>query len=587
MTSIDPMDGGTDGLGSYDDATYHDDGGSTEVYEETYEPSYTDDGSYDPAPPPPPGSAAETGDHLTPPPVPEDAATTYVEDTPPAPPGSAAETGDHLTPPPPPGTSDLDAGSVLQVGPEMAAPTGIDLVPTVDDTVELGGPDTLPPTPDLLPPDATDGIVPLAPIDTPTVLSDGDELDFGEWQSEFEEWRTALNTTGTSPLVGGDHTDEPWGDSQFWFRQNSTFTCGPASATQIISDFTGQISVNENDLANYVTEKQWWVDENLDGTIDGMGIDHLAQLMTDKGVPSAVTTGTLDNVSGYLAEGRAVVLFLDNENLPGQAEQDGLEGGPQDDANHFVRITGIDTARGIAYLSDPGRADGQNLQVPLTMLEEAWNDSGHQMVVTTGVDPTPDGQATTTTPAPAPTPPTTTTTTGNQNPAGVPPTGVPPTGTTTGPDGTTLPPQGTPDGTPPPPDETPTTPTGTDGPDDARSPDADEPSVPAPRSTSAPASLSETTRVTTERISLVPDAPGGPVSMPATPSTPVAATPDLALSERIDSMLEAATVDPVDLSAPASQPDGLFDPRLGFVVLPVAVSAGVAATLGYAKLRNR
>jgi hypothetical protein len=223
-------------------------------------------------------------------------------------------------------------------------------------------------------------------------------------------------------------------------------------------------------------------------------------------------------------------------------------------------LTGIDEARGIVYLSDPGRADGQNLVVPIDMLKEAWNESNNYMVLTDAADPTPDGQPVTT---------TTTNTPGSVIPPGQP---------------------GSPEYQPG--TETPQAPTEKpDGPDSAPQRDISVPAATTPVATppappAAPAPAAPATPAHATQAPVRASVPTPPAAAPAVEPPPV----DFGISDSINDMLTAATTaaaPPVDLTTPASQPDGLFDSALGFVLLPVAVSAGVAATLGYTKLRSR
>jgi hypothetical protein len=365
------------------------------------------------------------------------------------------------------------------------------------------------------------------------------------WQSAYDQWNTVVTNTGHVPVASDPaldlETTSPIGepsDASFWFQQKSQFTCGPSVATQIISDFTGNVQLDETAAWEYAASKNWLVDEDGDGDYDGMYPKDIAQLLTDHGVPSTLETGQdVDDLVRYLSEGKAVVLSLDNENLPGMQELDGLEGNgllavnpnQQDDSNHVVRLIGIDTERGIAYLSDPGRPDGKNLAVPLEMLKEAWNDSGNLAIVSVAGDPTPDAAATPANPQP----------------------------------GETQTPQPAPAETTPAP---------------APAPQADAEPAPAPaapaRPASAPAATPSVVRTETVTTSMTPPADVAPL--------------DLGVSDQINDMLQTAAdaaTPPVDLTTPSSQPDGLFDSALGFVLIPVAVSAGVAGTLGYRQLR--
>jgi hypothetical protein len=154
-------------------------------------------------------------------------------------------------------------------------------------------------------------------------------------------------------------------DSQYWFQQGTNFTCGPAAVTQILEDFTGQQFDNEYAVANDALSMGWLSDQ-------GMPLGSLDDLLTRWGVPSHVEQGGTDpltafqTVDQYIAEGRSVVLFVDaSEYWAGDTNRD---------AYHFVRILDVDFDRGVAVLSDSGTPDGQNLEVPLSTLNDAWTD---------------------------------------------------------------------------------------------------------------------------------------------------------------------------------------------------------------------
>jgi hypothetical protein len=184
-------------------------------------------------------------------------------------------------------------------------------------------------------------------------------------------------------------------DASFWFQQNTQYTCGPASATQIVEDFTGVDYPNEDALAAYANQMGWLSDT-------GMQPQHLADLLTAHGVPSSVVPNqNWENLAGYLQEGRSVVMFVDGfDYWPGGDGQDQPENTGTDVVNHFARIVAIDTERGVAILADPGTPNGYQLEVPLGTLEEAWNDvtsydaygnptSDRMLVVSNYGDPTP------------------------------------------------------------------------------------------------------------------------------------------------------------------------------------------------------
>jgi hypothetical protein len=58
------------------------------------------------------------------------------------------------------------------------------------------------------------------------------------------------------------------------------------------------------------------------------------------------------------------------------------EGGNRAEENHFVVVTGIDTAAGVVHLNDSGVRAGRDEQVSLATFEAAWETSDNFAVVT-------------------------------------------------------------------------------------------------------------------------------------------------------------------------------------------------------------
>jgi hypothetical protein len=193
-------------------------------------------------------------------------------------------------------------------------------------------------------------------------------MDIDGQPSGLDDLFTGLAPDGVAD-AGADGVIGDVTDADFWFEQGTGFTCGPSSATQIIEDFTGADLPDETVVAEVAAERGWL-------TADGIAPDDLAALLTEFGVPSTVERGQdWDDLAGYLAEGRAVVMMVDAYDYwAGQDQLDQPENSDEDVANHVIRIVGIDTVRGVAIVSDSGTDDGRRLEISLEALEEAWND---------------------------------------------------------------------------------------------------------------------------------------------------------------------------------------------------------------------
>jgi hypothetical protein len=196
---------------------------------------------------------------------------------------------------------------------------------------------------------------------------------------------TAPQTVTTSPDAA---TPTVQHDLQYWFYQHTDYTCAPASATELINEFTGTHFANEDAVADYAQQQGW-----LSGT--GMTFDDLPALLDHFGVPAheeSAGTGpeqaltTLEHAVDDQHKG--VVMFVNAADY-WYKDEGASEGGA---APHAVRIVDIDEKNGLAVLSDTGNPGGKGITVPLSQLMLAWGqeqDGGtdYPLVVTDGTDP--------------------------------------------------------------------------------------------------------------------------------------------------------------------------------------------------------
>jgi predicted double-glycine peptidase len=89
-------------------------------------------------------------------------------------------------------------------------------------------------------------------------------------------------------------------------------------------------------------------------------------------------TGSLSDLEGYLAQGREVMIELDDQRIwhqPGTPDSGA--------ANHYVVVTGVDPSTNTVFINDPGTPDGREESIPLSDFESAWSTSNDVMIVTT------------------------------------------------------------------------------------------------------------------------------------------------------------------------------------------------------------
>ncbi|OZF01330.1 C39 family peptidase [Rhodococcoides fascians] len=187
---------------------------------------------------------------------------------------------------------------------------------------------------------------------------------------------TANSDTGEDSGVHGNPVQ--W--TIDWFYQQVDGYCGPAVVGQLVAEYTG---------AN-ITDPQHLVDRAVElGLLSaedpaaGMTLPDIERLLEDQGVPATISSGSLDELRARLGDGHAVIAMVDS----GEIWQPSREGAEDNNPDHVLVVAGIDDDRGVVILSDPGVPNGSQLEVPIEQFEQAWADSGNQMLVADHPDP--------------------------------------------------------------------------------------------------------------------------------------------------------------------------------------------------------
>jgi hypothetical protein len=191
--------------------------------------------------------------------------------------------------------------------------------------------------------------------------------------SEALDEAAAPESSAVPPPAGDDLAGDPVGDAEHWFQQARNGFCAPASVAQIVSEYSGVHFPDESAFVQLASE-QGLFSVGMDG-VPGMTPENTLALLESAGVPASLQVGTTADLVQYLEEGRGILLFLDSgEVWTGEAVEDNTY-------DHAVVLTGIDTERGVAILSDPGSPDGNLEEVPLEVFTDAWADSQNAMIV--------------------------------------------------------------------------------------------------------------------------------------------------------------------------------------------------------------
>ena len=164
-----------------------------------------------------------------------------------------------------------------------------------------------------------------------------------------------------------------------WFYQQVDGYCGPTSVAIIANEFSDA----------GITDPQVMVDQayNMGLTQDiseGLYMEDIQTLLDASGVPCETVTSSMDDLAARLDAGCGVIAAVDSGELWGDSAD---AAGEDNMPDHALVVTEIDTNTGMVTLEDPGNPDGNGTQVPISQFEDAWADSGFQMVATTEGDP--------------------------------------------------------------------------------------------------------------------------------------------------------------------------------------------------------
>lgn len=255
--------------------------------------------------------------------------------------------GDELITP----AADETTTDLLDVGTEIGDPLLPDAqtIPT-DDGTETDDAAPVPPIPAVSVPDLDEPITPAVDTDDAIVAPED-------------------GTHGNAAAWTGD-----------WFFQEVDGYCGPSSAAQVVSEYTGLDISDPQQLVDRALELGLFVGGD---PTNGMTITSVEVLLEDQGVPCHVESSSMDDLAAKLDDGYGVIAMVDSGELWTPAD----EIFEDDTADHVLVVAGIDTDRGVVTLSDPGNPDGNGLEVPISQFEGAWADSGNTMLVADDTDP--------------------------------------------------------------------------------------------------------------------------------------------------------------------------------------------------------
>lgn len=187
-------------------------------------------------------------------------------------------------------------------------------------------------------------------------------------------------------IFDGEMAGEPAADLPNWHLQETGYTCAVAAQEFILDELTGH-DWTESQLAEEARQYGW-----LD---NGTAPDDMGKLLELHGIGVERSYGNdIDDVIRELEAGHKINVAVDADEVWEKGEHFGDDlfdpGIPGTDANHAVQVIGVDTtdpANPLVVLNDSGDPNGQGVMIPADEFMDAWADSGHYMVATTGGPP--------------------------------------------------------------------------------------------------------------------------------------------------------------------------------------------------------
>jgi hypothetical protein len=207
----------------------------------------------------------------------------------------------------------------------------------------------------------------------------------------------AHSAVGTlTPLGQATEFGNPGQYHDYWFYQGHNESCAPASITQVIEAQTG-INLHGEALVQHELAE-------LHLPSGDLKLPQAQTLLNHFDIPSHLQdypnnpSAALSQLEQYLHDGRNVVLSVNASPIWYDSmtydNTHAADGKPSDEwADHAVVISAINTHTGMVTLSDTGNPggldlptvgdhDGNEEQVPISLLMDAWQGSDYSMLVT-------------------------------------------------------------------------------------------------------------------------------------------------------------------------------------------------------------
>jgi hypothetical protein len=187
---------------------------------------------------------------------------------------------------------------------------------------------------------------------------EGDYIPIYDEPSYFQEFVTDF---GESFSFIGDESNV-----QFWDLQEADYSCAIACQKNVIDSLL-LTDLPEEMLSDFASKV------GIYDPYSGTSIEDLGKVLDIFNIPNeTVENSSLDYISSLLSSGEKVIAGIDSNLINGVTDMF--------PAGHAVQVVGVfNDSEGpfSVLLNDPGRPDGQGLEVPVELFKQAWNTYGN------------------------------------------------------------------------------------------------------------------------------------------------------------------------------------------------------------------
>ncbi|WP_320044388.1 hypothetical protein [uncultured Desulfobacter sp.] len=181
-------------------------------------------------------------------------------------------------------------------------------------------------------------------------------------------------------------TGDPAADMDRWHEQVHPDSCAIVSQEFVLESVLDR-DFSEQELVDIAVDHGWYTPGG------GTTLPDMGRLMEFCDLEVSYEENcTLDDLINKLENGEKIIVAVDSDEIwnPGLGEDELLAdfyGIPGQGVNHAVQVIGIDQSdpdNPFVIINDPGTSDGKGLSIPADDFNEAWEDSNHYVVSTSG-----------------------------------------------------------------------------------------------------------------------------------------------------------------------------------------------------------